>query len=88
MSTGLNVIGQWCDLRLDMLEAVDCIEELGKTYHWAQYVADMVKIIILKCQEGCAVIRFPSLIIWISMYHLFLVGDPQFLEPTRFWELT
>ena len=67
-----------------MLEDVDTIAELGKTYCWAQYVADMIKGICEKCQEIGVAMRFPSLIIWIAMYYLCLVGDQQFLEPTRF----
>ena len=38
-STCLSVIGLGCDLRLDMFQAVDTIEESGKTYCWDQYVA-------------------------------------------------
>ena len=58
-----------------MLEDVNTIEKLGKTYCWAQYVADMIKGICEKIQEIGAAIRFPSLIIWIAMFHLCLVGD-------------
>ena len=63
------------DLKLDMLEAVDTIEIKYKVYRWAQYVADMLKTICEKFQELGEIIRFPSLIIWIVMYHLFLVRD-------------
>ena len=77
-------MGQGCDLKLNMLEAVDYIMESGKFYYWDQYVADMLKSICKKCQETGAIIRFTSLIIWIAMYHLCPVGHPQFLEPTRF----
>ena len=71
-------------MKIDMLEVVDCIETSGKVYFWAQYVADMLKSICEKCQESGAIIRFPSLLIWIVMNHLCLVEHPEFLEPTRF----
>ena len=79
MSTGLTITGRGCDLKLDMLKVVDCIEESRKVYCWAQYVADMLKSICEKCQETGAIIRFPSLLIWIAMYHLCPEGHPQFL---------
>ena len=60
---GLTIIGQGCDLKLEMLEEVDCIANSGKLYHWAQYVANMLKSIHEKCQETGAIIRFSSLII-------------------------
>ena len=44
----------------------------------------MIKSIYEKFQETSGIIRFPSLIIWISMYHLCLVRHLQFLEPFRF----
>ena len=47
-------------------------------------MADMLKYIYKKCQELGAIIRFPSLLIWIAMYHLCPVGHKYFLEPTRF----
>ena len=84
IATGLTPIGRVSDLKLDMLEAVDTIAETGKFYHWAQYVIDMLKTICEKCQESVGIIRFPSLIIWIVMYHLCPVGDNKFLEPTKY----
>ena len=45
VSTGLTITGRGCDLKLDMLEAVDTIVEKGKSYCWAQYVVDMLKYI-------------------------------------------
>ena len=76
VSTGLTVMGRGCDLKLDMLEVINCIEELGKIYYWDQYIADMIKYICKKFQETGAIIRFTSLIIWIAMYHLCPVGHP------------
>ena len=67
-----------------MLEDVDTIVKLGKTYCWAQYIADMIKGICEKCQETIVAIKLPSLIIWIPMYYLCPIGDRQFLELTRF----
>ena len=40
---GLTTTVHGCDLRLDMLEAVDNIVETGKTYCWVQYLVDLVK---------------------------------------------
>ena len=44
----------------------------------------MLKTICEKCQESTGIIRFPSLIIWRVMYHLFPVGDKQFEEPHKY----
>ena len=49
IATGLTPIGRGSDLKLDMLEAVDTIAEIGKVYIWAQYVVDMLKTICEKC---------------------------------------
>ena len=76
VSGSLTVTGQGCDLKLDILEVVEYITESRKNYCWAQYLADMIKSICEKCQETGAIIKFPSLIIWIAMYHLCLVGHP------------
>ena len=78
--TRLTPTGRVSDLKLDMLEAVDIIAGTGKVYCWDQYVADMFKNICEKCQEYIGIIRFPSLIIWIAMYHLCQVEDKQFQE--------
>ena len=72
------------DLKLEILEAIDTITDTRKIYHWAHYVADMLKTICEKCQESAGIIMFPSLIIWIAMYHLCLVGDKQFQEPHKY----
>ena len=89
IATGLTPIGRGSDLKLDMLEAVDTIADMGKIYRWDEYVVDMLKGIYEKCQELGGIIRFPSLIIWIVMYYLCPVGDKQFQEPTKFhmWRL-
>ena len=71
-------------MKLNMLEAVDTIEKIGKVYRWAQYVADMLKYICEKCQDSARIIRFPSMMLWIVMYHLWPVGDKQFQEPHKF----
>ena len=42
MTTGLTPTGRGSDLKLDMLEAVNTIATIGKTYHWAQHVANML----------------------------------------------
>ena len=75
IATGLTPIGRGSDLKLDMLEAVDTIADMGKIYKWAKYVVDMLKGISEKLQESGGIIRFPSLIIWIVMYYLCPVGD-------------
>ena len=45
---------------------------------------DILKSIYKKCQESGAMIIFPSLLIWIAMYHLCPVEHKDFLELTRF----
>ena len=84
IATGLTPTGRGSDLKLDMLEAVDTIADIGKIYNWDEYVAVMLKGICEKCQESGGIIRFPSLITWIVMYYLCLVEDKQFQEPTKF----
>ena len=84
IATGLRPTGQGSDLKLDMLEAVNTIVNMGKFYRWVEYVANMLKCICEKCQELGGIIRFLSLIIWIVMYYLCPVGDKQFQEPTKF----
>ena len=52
IATGLNPTGRGSDLKLDMLEAVDIIENIGNIYHWAQHVANMLNTVCEKCQVG------------------------------------
>ena len=80
----LTLAGRGRDLKLDMLEVVDTIATNGKIYKWDEYVTDMVKTICERCQETGGIIRFPSLILWIVMYHIFPNKNPIFQEPTRF----
>ena len=44
----------------------------------------MIKTICEHCQETGGLIKFPSLILWIVMYHICLEGIPIFWEPTKF----
>ena len=44
----------------------------------------MVKTVCERCQETGGLIKFPSLILWIVMYHIYPEGSPVFLEPTKF----
>ena len=67
-----------------MLEVVNTIETTRKIYRWAQHVIDMLKSIYEKCHESDRIIRFPSLILWIAMYHLCPIGDKQFEEPHKY----
>ena len=80
----LNLAGRSSDLKLEMLEAVDTISTDGRIYNWADYVVDLVKTICERCHETGGIIKFPSLIIWIIMYHFFPEGSPTFRELTRF----
>ena len=80
----LTMVGRGSDLKLVMLEAVDTIATNGKIYRWDEYVADMVKTICERCQEIGGIIRFPSLILSIVMYHICPEGNKNFQESTRF----
>ena len=80
----LTLVGLGSDLKLDMLEAINTISTDGKIYRWADYVIDMVKTICERCQEMGGIIKFPSLILWIVMYHIYPEGNPIFQEPSRF----
>ena len=80
----LTLAGRGSDLKLYMLEAINTIVTDRKIYRWADYVTDMVKTICERCQEMGGIIKFPSLILWIVMYHIFPEGNLIFQEPTRF----
>ena len=80
----LTLAGRSSDLKLEMLEAVDMIATDGQVYQWGDYVADLVKTIYDRCQEVGGILKFPSLIIWIVMYHICPEGSRVFREPTRF----
>ena len=80
----LTLVGRGSDLKLEMLEAVDTIATNDQIYRWGDYVADMIKTICERCQETGGMIKFPSLILWIVMYHIFPEGSPVFRELTRF----
>ena len=80
----LTLASRGSDLKLDMLEAIDTIATNRKIYRWADYVVDMVNTICERCQETEGIIRFPSLILWIVMYHIFPKGNQILQEPTRF----
>ena len=49
IATGLTPTGRGRDLKMNMLEVVDTIAEIGKIYRWAQYVTDMLKTVCEKC---------------------------------------
>ena len=80
----LTLAGRGSDLKLEMLEAVDTIVTDGRIYRWGDYVADMIKTICERCQETGGIIKFPSLILWIVMYHICLEGSPVFQESIKF----
>ena len=37
------------DIKLDMLEAIEGVANHAKSYNWANYLVDLVKIICEKC---------------------------------------
>ena len=67
ISIFLTIFGRSSDIKLDMLEAIEGVANHAKTYSWANYLADLVKINYEKCQEQGTPIRFCSLLIWIAM---------------------
>ena len=76
----LTLAGRGNDLKLEILEIVNTIAIDGRIYRWGDYVTDMVKTICERCQEIAGIIKFPSLILWIVMYHICLEGSPVFRE--------
>ena len=80
----LTLAGRGSDLKLEMLEVVDTIATDGRLYKWGDYVADMIKTIYERRQETGGIIKFPSLVLWIVMYHIYPEGSPVFQEPSRF----
>ena len=81
VSAGLTSTGSGFDLNLDILEAVINVAQRGKFYRWAQHLEELIKYTCAKCREEGTLIKFPSLIIWIAMYHLRPVRDLEFNEP-------
>ena len=71
------------DIKLDMLEVVVNVAEKGKVYRWANNLAKMIKKTCTKFQEEGMPIKFPSLIIWISMYNIQTIADLYFNELKR-----
>ena len=62
------MISSWLsDIELDMLESIDIVANHAKTYNWANYLADLVKINCEKCHEQGTPIIFCLLLIWIAM---------------------
>ena len=80
----LTLAGRGSNLKLEILEAIDTISTDGWIYRWGDYVANMVKTICERCQETWGIIKFPSLILWIVMYHIFPEGIPVFWELSKF----
>ena len=80
----LTLAGRGSDLKLEMIEAFDTISTNGRIYKWGDYVTNMVKTIYERCQEIGGIIKFPSLILWIVMYHICPEGSPVFWEPSKF----
>ena len=74
----LTLVGRGSNLKLEMLEAVDTIATEGRLYRWGDYVIDMIKTVCERFQERGGIIKFPSLILWIVMYHICLEGIPVF----------
>ena len=50
ISIFLTIFGRPSDIKLDMLEAIEGVAYHAKTYCWANYLADLVKINCEKCQ--------------------------------------
>ena len=78
ISITLTLAGRSSDLKLEMLEAVDIIVTDSQIYRWGDYVADMIENICERCQEMGGIIKFPSLILSIVMYHICPEGNPIF----------
>ena len=76
----LTLAGRSSDLKLEMLEAVDTIATDSRIYIWGDYVTNIIKTVYERCQEMGGIIKFPSLILWIVMYHI----CPVFRESTKF----
>ena len=79
---GLTTTGRGYDSKLDILEVVVNVSKIGKTYQSEQYLIDIINNMCVKCQEERTPIKFPSLIIWITMYYIRPVRDPEFDDPT------
>ena len=65
-----------------MLESIKQITYNGKKYNWASHVARLLKSNYERCQEERQAIRFPRLLIWISMVKIYVVGEVSFRNKT------
>ena len=74
----LTLANRGSDVKLEMMEVVDTIATDGRIYRWGDYVADMIKTICERCQNTGGIIKFPSLILWIVMYHICPEGSLVF----------
>ena len=70
ISMALKSIGIGSDLKLNMLEEIQNVSKKGKPYRSVEHLSKIIKHISVKFQEESSKIRYPSLIIWIAMYHL------------------
>ena len=61
-----------------MIESIEGVATHGKTYNWANYLVELVKVNCEKCQESGTPIRFCSLLIWIAMTKISQVSRPEF----------
>ena len=66
------------NIKLDMLEAIDNIVYHTKVYNWVAHIVELLKSNWERCQELDTPIRFLSLLIWIAMMKISLVGQPEF----------
>lgn len=72
-------ISSWpSDVKLDILEAIDGVVIHTKSYSWARYLADLMKLNYEKCQEKGTPIKLCSLMIWIAMSGMSLINQPEF----------
>ena len=78
ISIYLTISGQPSDIKLDMLEDIEGVASHAKTYSWDNYLPDLVKTNCEKCQEQGTPIGFFSLLIWIAMTKISLVGRLEF----------
>ena len=74
----LTNVGRPSSVKREVLSAIVQIAENGTIYNWAKHVVDLLIENIKNCQDNDANIRFPSLLIWLAMTDITLVGETQF----------
>jgi len=63
---------------MTMVKVIIQVYKNAKRLNWVEHLADMIITIYKECQDSGKAIKFPSLLIWITMEQYGLVEEPTF----------